>query len=48
MVITGNLAVDTILHGIGFVGETYNCKNCGFKCDRDMVGALGILLKAVR
>jgi putative transposase len=30
------------------VGETYNCKKCGFKCDRDMVGALGILLKAVR
>ena len=28
--------------------EVYNCKSCGFKHDRDMVGALNILLKAVR
>lgn len=29
-------------------GEVYNCKNCGFSHDRDIVGALNILLKAVR
>lgn len=28
--------------------ETYTCKECKFKHDRDMVGALNILLKAVR
>jgi putative transposase len=29
-------------------GETYVCKNCGFTCDRDIAGAAGIFLKAVR
>lgn len=29
-------------------GETYKCKNCCFKHDRDIVGALNIMLKAVR
>jgi len=29
-------------------GETYHCKNCQFTCDRDVVGAAGIFLKAVR
>ena len=29
-------------------GETYTCKNCQFTCDRDIVGAAGIFLKAVR
>jgi putative transposase len=28
--------------------EVYTCKHCGFKHDRDIVGALNILLKAVR
>lgn len=28
--------------------EVYKCKGCGFEQDRDMVGALNILLKAVR
>ena len=28
--------------------ETYNCQNCKFSCDRDIVGALNIFLKAVR
>lgn len=28
--------------------EFYTCKNCNFKHDRDMVGALNIMLKAVR
>ncbi|MDE2107164.1 MAG: transposase [Patescibacteria group bacterium] len=28
--------------------ETYHCRSCGFKCDRDVVGAAGIYLKAVR
>lgn len=28
--------------------EVYKCKGCGFQHDRDMVGALNILLKAVR
>jgi transposase len=28
--------------------EVYKCKNCGFKSDRDIVGALNIFLKAVR
>ena len=29
-------------------GETYRCSGCGFTCDRDVVGAAGIYLKAVR
>jgi putative transposase len=29
-------------------GEVYRCRHCGFNKDRDMVGALNILLKAVR
>lgn len=29
-------------------GEVYRCRSCGFEQDRDMVGALNILLKAVR
>jgi transposase len=28
--------------------ETYICSQCGFKCDRDLMGALGILLRTVR
>jgi transposase len=28
--------------------ETYHCRSCGFTCDRDVVGAAGIYLKAVR
>jgi len=28
--------------------ETYRCSKCGFECDRDIVGAAGIFLKAVR
>jgi putative transposase len=28
--------------------ETYKCSKCGFKCDRDLMGALGILLRTVR
>jgi putative transposase len=28
--------------------ETYNCKNCSFQHDRDIVGSLNIMLKAVR
>lgn len=28
--------------------ETYKCKQCGFCCDRDILGAAGIYLKAVR
>ena len=29
-------------------GETYRCNRCSFTCDRDIVGAAGIFLKAVR
>jgi len=29
-------------------GETYRCSRCSFTCDRDVVGAAGIFLKAVR
>lgn len=29
-------------------GEAYACRSCGFHCDRDIVGAAGIFLKAVR
>lgn len=29
-------------------GETYHCERCKFTCDRDIVGAAGIFLKAVR
>ena len=29
-------------------GETYKCQSCGFGHDRDVVGALNIMLKAVR
>jgi transposase len=29
-------------------GETYRCKKCSFCCDRDVAGAAGIYLKAVR
>ena len=29
-------------------GETYRCRGCGFCCDRDIAGAAGIFLKAVR
>lgn len=29
-------------------GELYHCKGCGFRHDRDVVGALNILLKGVR
>ncbi len=28
--------------------ETYRCARCGFTCDRDVVGAAGIFLRAVR
>lgn len=29
-------------------GETYRCSRCSFTCDRDVAGAAGIFLKAVR
>ena len=29
-------------------GEVYHCRECGFRHDRDLVGALNIFLKAVR
>lgn len=29
-------------------GETFSCKNCSFKHDRDIVGAFNIMLKGVR
>lgn len=28
--------------------ETYSCSNCGFQQDRDIIGALNILLKAIK
>ncbi len=29
-------------------GETYRCAGCGSTCDRDVAGAAGIFLRAVR
>jgi transposase len=34
--------------GLSKCGETYKCRKCGFSCDRDVAGAAGIFLKAVR